>query len=515
MISHILEQKILFFYLHEQWPLGTIAKHLQIHHSTVKRILVQSGKTEESFNCGRKSILEPFIPYMRECLVKYPDICASRLWQMCIERGYKGKQDHFRAFVARLRPRKKHEAFLRLTTLPGEEAQVDWGHFGHLQIGKAKRPLSAFVMVLSWSRQIYLEFFLEQRMRAFLAGHNDAFEFFSGIPRVLLYDNLKTAVTERVGEAIKFNETFLTYASKVGFEPRPVNIRRGNEKGRVERSIRFIRDNFFAARKFNSLEDLNSQAREWMTGIAAQRKCPGETDMTVEQAFQQEKNILRKITTALPWVEERIIARVAKTPYVRFEGNDYSVDCECVCKSVTVLITAGQVRVLDGDKIVATHERCYDKGKTIEDEKHILALREIKKMAHHSSVMGLIQHVVPEIKEFLIELGKVGGNIGSAVSAFDKLLSKYGENALKLAVIEAINAKTFHTGSVAFILNRQVVEKNSPLSVEIPLSDNLKIKNISVNSHDLKNYDSLGDNDSIEDNNSEGDDSDEDLFKIF
>lgn len=515
MISHILEQKILFFYLHEKWPVGTIAKHLQIHHSTVKRILVHSGKTEESFNCGRKSILEPFIPYMRECLEKYPDIRASRLWQMCLERGYKGKQDHFRSFVARLRPRKKHEAFLRLTTLPGEEAQVDWGHFGHFQIGKAKRPLSAFVMVLSWSRQIYLEFFLEQRMRAFLSGHNNAFEFFSGIPRVLLYDNLKTAVTERIGEAIKFNETFLTYASKVGFEPRPVNVRRGNEKGRVERSIRFIRDNFFAARKFSSLEDLNVQAREWMTGVAAQRKCPGETDMTVEQAFQQEKNIIRKIANPLPWVEEKVIAKVGKTHYVRFEGNDYSVEPECVRETVTLLISGELVRVLYGDKIVGTHKRCYDKGKIIEDEKHILALRELKKMARHTSAIGLIQNAVPEIKEFLIELGKVGGNIGSAVSALDKLLSKYGENELKLAVKEAIDAKTFHTGSVAFILNRRIAEKNTPLMVEIQLLDNPKIKNISVNSHDLKNYDSLGDNNKITESDSEGDESDENLCKIF
>jgi transposase len=381
MISHILEQKILYFYLHENWPIGTIAKHLQIHSSTVKRVLVQSGKSEEDFDRGRKSILDPFIPYMRECLEKYPEICASRLWQMCVERGYTGKQDHFRAFVARIRPKKKHEAFLRLSTLPGEEAQVDWGHFGYLHVGKAKRPLSAFVMVLSWSRQIFIEFFLEQRMCSFLEGHNDAFEFFSGIPRVLLYDNLKSAVTERVGEAIKFNETFLAYASKVGFEPRPVNVRRGNEKGRVERSIRYVRDNFFAARKFTSLEDLNVQAREWMTGIAAQRKCPGETDMRVEQAFQQEKKILRKLNHSLPWVEERITVKVAKTPYVRFEGNDYSVFPECVRQSVTLLITRRQVRVTDGDKILANHERCYDKGKTIEDQEHLKLLHNIKKMA--------------------------------------------------------------------------------------------------------------------------------------
>ena len=259
-----------------------------------KRVLASTGNADSQILNPQQSIVTPYVPYVKELIERYPDIRASRVWQMCVDRGYKGKQDHFRAFVCRLRPRKK-EAFLKLRTLPGEEAQVDWGHFGHMQVGKSSRPLSAFVMVLSWSRQIFIEFFLEQRMCAFLEGHNNAFSFFNAVPRVLLYDNLRSAVVERIGDAIKFNETFLAYASKVGFEPRPVNIRRGNEKRRVERHIRYVRDNFFAAREFKSLEDLNAQAREWMTGKSAERKCPGDSDFTVAQAFEQEKNYLRKL----------------------------------------------------------------------------------------------------------------------------------------------------------------------------------------------------------------------------
>lgn len=494
MISHMLEQKILFLYLHEKWGVGSIAKHLHLHHSTVKRILVQSGKTEESFHYGRKSILEPFMVYMRECLEKYPDICASRLWQMCVERGYPGKQDHFRSVVARLRPRKTQEAFLRLSALPGEEAQVDWGHFGHVQVGKARRPLYAFVMVLSWSRQIFLEFFFEQRMHAFLEGHNNAFEFFSGIPRVLLFDNLKSVVINRVGEAIQFNETFLSYASKVGFEPRPVSIRRGNEKGRVERSIRYIRDNFFAARQFDSLENLNAQAREWMITLAGKRKCPHDKDLTVQQAFQQEKEILRPITVPLPNTEESILVRVPKTPYIRFDGNDYSVHPDAVCQSVRVLISKNSLLVTDGDRNLAIHERCYDKGKTFEDPSHIELLREKKKMAQTSSTIGTLEYAVPQTKEFLNHLAKIGGNIGSAVISLHKFLAKYGPDALILAVKEAILAQTFHTGAVGFILNRQIAQKNESTPFPVTLPDNPKIKNIVVNPHALKNYDNLGEN---------------------
>ncbi len=109
----------------------------------------------------------------------------------------------------------------------------------------------AFVMVLSWSRQIFLRFYLNQQMESFLRGHVAAFEAWQGLPRVLLYDNLKSAVLERQGDAIRFHPTLLALSAHYRFEPRPVAVARGNEKGRVERAIRYIRDNFFAGRHFN------------------------------------------------------------------------------------------------------------------------------------------------------------------------------------------------------------------------------------------------------------------------
>ncbi|HEY3494901.1 MAG TPA: IS21 family transposase, partial [Polyangiaceae bacterium] len=127
-------------------------------------------------------------------------------------------------------------------TLPGEQGQVDWGHFGKVQIGAATRTLWAFVMVLSWSRHIFLRFYLSAAMPSFLRGHVDAFRFFGGVPRVLLYDNLKSAVLERVGQAIRFHPTLLELSAHYLYEPRPVAPARGNEKGRVERAIRYVRD---------------------------------------------------------------------------------------------------------------------------------------------------------------------------------------------------------------------------------------------------------------------------------
>lgn len=173
-----------------------------------------------------------------------------------------GRPDHLRRIVGRLRPKPTAEAYQRLRTMPGEQAQVDWAHFGKLQVGRAVRPLWAFVMVLSYSRRPFVRFFPGASMPFFLRGHAEAFAEFGGVPRVLLYDNLKSAVLERHGDAIRFNPTLLELAAHYRFEPRPVAIARGNEKGRVERAIRYVREAFFEARTYADLADLNRQAAE-------------------------------------------------------------------------------------------------------------------------------------------------------------------------------------------------------------------------------------------------------------
>jgi transposase len=150
---------------------------------------------------------------------------------MVVERGYRGAPDHFRHLVSLHRPRPPAEAYLRLRTLPGEQAPVDWAHFDSLSIGRARRALMAFVMVLSYSRSIYLRFFLGARLENFLRGHLGAFSAWSGVPRVLLYDNLKSAVLERVGEAIRFHPELLAFAAHHRFEPRPVALRARQREG--------------------------------------------------------------------------------------------------------------------------------------------------------------------------------------------------------------------------------------------------------------------------------------------
>ena len=273
----------------EKWRVGTIARQLHVHRDTVRRVLrvhaAQHASQHASQHAARHdaapvlaavsatpplrpSRIDPYRPFILETLGKFPSLTAARLYTMVCERGYHGSGSHLRHLIAGLRPRPAAEAYLRLRTLPGEQAQVDWAHFGHMQIGRARRPLMAFVMVLSYSRSIFLRFFLDARMDAFLCGHVEAFAAFGGVARVVLYDNLKSAVLERVGDAIRFNPALLAFAGHHCYEPRPVAVARGNEKGRVERSIRYVRDSFFAARAFTDLADLNAPGQSVVPGAS-------------------------------------------------------------------------------------------------------------------------------------------------------------------------------------------------------------------------------------------------------
>jgi transposase len=175
MISRTLEAEILRLHATEHWPVGTIATQLRVHHGTVRRVLAQAGVPP--VRPLRASMVEPYLAFISETLTKYPTLRASRLYTMVRERGYPGAPDHFRAIVARLRPRPAAEAYLRLRTLPGEQGQIDWAHFGKLAIGRALRPLMALVMVLSYSRQLFLRFYLGANMPYFIRGHVDAFSW--------------------------------------------------------------------------------------------------------------------------------------------------------------------------------------------------------------------------------------------------------------------------------------------------------------------------------------------------
>jgi transposase len=488
MISKQREAEILRLYHAEKWRIGTIATQLGVHHTTVERVLGQAGLQAVS---ARTSMLDPYLPFVMETLQKYPRLRSSRLFQMARERGYGGGPDHFRHAVSRLRPRPVAEAFLRLRTLPGEQAQVDWGHFGKVKIGAALRTLWAFVMVLSWSRQIFLRFYLSAAMPSFLRGHVDALRFFRGVPRVLLYDNLKSAVLQRVGDAIRFHPTLLELAKHYRYEPRPVAVARGNQKGRVERAIRYVRDSFFAARTWSDLQDLNDQAQLWATGLAADRRWRQDSTRRVGDAFVEEQPRLLALPEQPFVTDERVEVHVGKTPYVRFDLNDYSVPHDHVRRTLVVVASLQSVRVVDATLVVAEHARCWDRGQQIECPEHIATLVQHKARAGQARGLDRLTRAAPSAQSLLISAAERGANLGNITTRLLAILDAVPPAELEAAVAEAVACNTPQVSAVRQILDLRRAQRGQPPAAVQRFSSHPRAAQIVVRPHDLALYDHL------------------------
>jgi transposase len=498
MISEAQRAEIRRLFYAEHWLIGTIASQLGLHPDTVRRALETSRFHAPAR--PRASQLDPYLGFMREVLEQYPRLRATRIHEMIVARGYTGSAVQTRRVVRRLRPQPKAEAFLRLTTLPGQQAQVDWGHFGHLQVGQARRPLSAFVMVLSWSRAIHALFTLDQTLESFLRGHIEAFAYFQGTARTLLYDNLKSAVLARQGESIQFHPRLLELAGHYHFLPRPCNVARGNEKGRVERQIRFLRDRFFAARPFRDVADLNAQFHRWRDEWAHARPCPGDPSKTVAQALEEERERLLPLPEH-PFDCCRIEARSSgKTLYLRFDQNDYSIPPDLVRKPLTLVASHDEIRIFDGNDLVARHPRCYDRRQRIEDPRHIAALVAHKRAARAGKGRDRLCAVLAHAEPFFEEIVRRGMPLASAIQQLLRLLDEVAAEALDAALAEALRRGTPTPASVAHLLEQERRRKRRLPAVPIELPDRPKVRTLRVTPHALETYDAL--------TRSDGDDAD-------
>ena len=314
----------------------------------------------------------------------------------------------------------------------------------------------AFVMVLSHSRQIFLRFFLDARMENFLRGHVAAFQAWQGVPRVLLYDNLKSAVLERRGDAIRFHPTLLSFAGHYRYEPRPVAVARGNEKGRVERAIRYVRDAFFAARSFTDLDDLNAQAEAWCNGLAADRRCPDEPERTVREVFAEEAPRLLPLPDNPAPLLERVAVTVGKTPYVRFDLNDYSVPHTHVRRTLTVLADPHEVRIVDGADGPRLPSAQLRQGRADRGPRpHPGAGRRSKRAARQHRATDRLAQAAPASQTLLIRAAERGANLGAITAALMRLLDRYGAAELQAAILEALERDVPHPNAVRLALERR------------------------------------------------------------
>lgn len=494
--EEIAESRRLFF--GEHWKVWTIAEYLHRHPDAVKRAIGADSFVSKSRHAPSK--LDPYLGFIEETLKKYPKLRATRIYEMIVSRGFDGSVRQTRRAVKRLRPTPMTEAYLRLKTLPGEQGQVDWASFGHVTVGRAKRALSAFVMTLSWSRGLDALFTLDQKQDNFLRGHVEAFEYFEGVPRVLLYDNLRSAVLSRLGDAIRFHPRLLEFSGHYHYEPRPVAVARGNEKGRVERAIRFLRDRFFAARTFRDVDDLNEQFRRWREEWAHARPCPGDESMTVAQALDKEREVLMPLPENRFSCESLHTVRSGKTPYVRFDLNDYSIPFELVRKPLTLVCAEKEIRILDEGKEVARHPRSYDRKETVEDENHISALVEAKRSAKQSRGMTRLLRDVPEAKTLLERVVERGQNLATATKQLEGMLDDYGAKELTMAVEQVNERGLTATSAVAQLLEQERRKRRMKPPIKVTITNDPRVRDLRVTPHKLEQYDDLSKNDDKDNN---------------
>jgi transposase len=491
MISPELRARIRRLFYAEHWKMGTIAAELGVHHDTVALAIEPERFTNLAMRASM-ALLDPYRDFVRMTLEQHPRLRATRLLEMIQLRGYSGSVWPLRRFVRRIRPGGSREAFFRLSTLPGEQGQVDWASFGSIAIGNSRRPLSCFVMVLSWSRALFARFVLDQTLESFLRCHIAAFTAFEGVPRGLLYDNLKTAVLERIGDVIRFHPRLLELAGHYHFAPKPVARARGNEKGRVERAIRYLRDSFFAARAFRSLEDLNRQLGEWTERIAHARVVPGDADRrTVAVALAEERPRLLPLP-AHPLVCDYVQAiRSGKTPYLRFDRNDYSIPHTHTQKPLTLVASDLAVRVLDGDHEIAVHVRCWERGRQIEDRRHLDGLADQKRSAREHRGRNRLMTACPSAHAFLEKVTLHGGHLGGTTSRLLRLLDQYGPSELEFAITEAHHRGAFAAQSVAHVLDQRRRAAKAPVPIPVVLPDDPRVRGLRVQPRSLAVYDAL------------------------
>ena len=338
---------------------SAIARKLGIDRKTVSRLL-EEGPTrryQRAAQPQRPSKLDPYKEYILKRVLEDEVTNAQVIFREIRSLGYEGGYTILKDFMKPLRPQRQAKFTIRYETEPGEEAQVDWGYFGRVQVFGVQRHLWCFAMVLSWSRMLYIEFVWETHEAVLQRCHMNAFDYFQGVPKRILYDNMKTvAIGRRENGQVQWNTKFLDFAQHCRFQPRVHRPRSPKTKGKVERPMGYIRGNFFQGLSFSSLRDLNAQARTWLDHVANVRVHGTTREVPFVRWQERERSALRSIT--VPPYDTSIVSRrkVSRDGFVVVRTNRYSVPWQFAGQWLVTRETPdGWLEILDGDEVVAVH----------------------------------------------------------------------------------------------------------------------------------------------------------------
>jgi transposase len=478
--------EVLRLGLVEGIPVRQIARRLHMARKTVRKILGRHRAPPKPAADVRGSILDPYESAIRAVLDDAPDMLAPAVLERLRPLGYTGGVTILRDRLRRLRPRGQRASFLTLDFAPGEAMQVDWADFGFALPGVPRR-VSAFVAVLCYSRRLYIEFTLSQRMGTFLRCMERCLAFNSGTTLVDIFDNMKTVVTSHTQTATVFNPKFLEYARARGFAVRACNVRKANEKGRVERPIGFVRRRFWPGRRFRDLLDLNTQAVRWRDDFANGRvhEVTGKVPQLVFD--HEEKRLLKPISTTPFDADDVEGTGVTKMFRVTFDRNRYSVPWRLASQQVLVRADDDFVSVFLETKQIAQHRRSWDVGQDIRHPSHEKGLLEERPRAAGSLPPGLA--ALDETGRSYFKLLAAGSrSVHREILRLTFLVEVFGAVATASAIREVM--QTGHVGVeyVEYVMRhkRGLVPQPAPLRL-----GNDELDAISLPEPDLSIYDEL------------------------
>ena len=412
----------------------------------------------------RTSQLDPYKGQIVRWLEAHA-LSAQQIFQRLREIGYGGGLTILNMYVRRIRP-PKQKAFLKLSFAPGECAQIDWGEYGSIGVGSTRRRLSFFVMVQCYSRQMYVEFTVSQTMEHFLGCHERAFAVL-GVPTKIMVDNLKSAVLRRLtGSAPVFNPRYVDYARHHSFQIAPCNVAAGNEKGRVESGVGYVKKNFLNGTHFIDFSAVNPAAQAWLNEIANVRE-HGETHRRPIDLFAEERGLLGT-ANANPYDLARVLDLRASSQFrIVLDTNRYSVPAEFSNQRLTVKAYPERVCIYHQDRLIARHVRSYDRYLDIEDPDHPKALLEQRQSAREQRLLS--QFLALSIKAPAYYEGLVARrfNARGHVRKILALAEVYGQDACCRALEDALVFNAFSSEYIAHLLESRARTKSAPCS---PLS---------------------------------------------
>jgi transposase len=452
MIDYHRFCQIKDLHVHQGLNASQIAQEVALDRRTVAYWLTQDHFRPRKPR-PHTSKLDPFKPDIVRLLERHP-YSAAQVFQRLREQGFAGSYELVKAYVRTVRPRRQ-TAFLTLAFAPGECAQVDWGSFGAVPVGQTHRQLSFFVMVLCYSRMMYVEFTVSQTMEHFLACHQHAFDFFGGIPHKVMVDNLKSAVLKRaVGEAPVLNPKYLDFATHYGFTIAPCNVGKGNEKGRVENGVGYVKKNFLAGLELPDFSALNPAARHWLDTVANVR-LHGETREQPTVLWQTERPALRPVPLQPFDIATVSQGRASRQFRITVETNRYSVPAQYAGHALTLKTYPDRLCVYLGDQLIARHSRRYDRHLDVEDPDHPKPLLEQRKKARDHKVFMRFLALSPRAEAYYLQLETRRLNPHHHVRKIVALSDIYTPEAVARAMEDAFVYEAFSSEYIANLVEQR------------------------------------------------------------